>query len=74
MNGSIAIIGAGLGDLAAALALQQAGWCVRVYEQADTLSKAEAGITINSGTGRALANLGLGPPCWPHRCPPPAWP
>jgi len=61
MTGRITIIGAGLGGLTAALALQQGGWRVRVYEQARALGEAGAGITLSSGAGMGLASLGLGP-------------
>jgi len=57
----IAIIGAGLGGLTAALALLAAGWRVRVYEQAAVLGEVGAGISLSSGAGRALAGFGLGP-------------
>jgi salicylate hydroxylase len=57
---SISIIGAGLGGLTAALALQRAGWRVRVYEQARALGEVGAGITVSTGAGRALAGLGVG--------------
>ena len=55
------VIGAGLGGLTAALALQRAGWTVRVHEQAEVLGEVGAGISISPGSGRALASLGLGP-------------
>jgi salicylate hydroxylase len=58
---SIAIIGAGLGGLTAALALLRAGWRVRVYEQARVLGEVGAGISMSVGTGRGLASLGVGP-------------
>jgi salicylate hydroxylase len=58
---SIAIIGAGLGGLTAALALLRAGWRVRVYEQASVLGEVGAGISLSVGAGRGLASLGLGP-------------
>jgi salicylate hydroxylase len=58
---SIAIIGAGLGGLTAALALMRAGWRVRVYEQAPVLGEVGAGISLSVGAGRGLASLGLGP-------------
>jgi salicylate hydroxylase len=56
-----AVIGAGLGGLTAALALQRAGWAVRVYEQATALGEVGAGISISPGACRALASLGVGP-------------
>lgn len=61
MKRDIAIIGAGLGGLTAALALLAAGWRVRVYEQAAVLGEVGAGISLSSGAGRALAGFGLGP-------------
>jgi salicylate hydroxylase len=60
-DGRIAIIGAGLGGLTAALALLRAGWRVRVYEQAAVLGEVGAGITVSSGAGKGLASLGVGP-------------
>ncbi len=44
----------------AALALQRAGWRVRVHEQAAVLGEVGAGISISPGAGRALASLGVG--------------
>ncbi len=60
-RGDIAIIGAGLGGLTAALALLRDGFRVRVYEQAAVLGEVGAGITVSSGAGAALAALGVGP-------------
>jgi salicylate hydroxylase len=57
----IAIIGAGLGGLTAALALQRQGWRVRVYEQAPVLGEVGAGLSLSPGAGRGLASLGVGP-------------
>lgn len=53
------VVGAGLGGLTAALALQRSGWRVRVYEQAEALGEVGAGITLSPGAGRGLASLGL---------------
>jgi salicylate hydroxylase len=60
-KGDIAIIGAGLAGLTAALALLSAGWRVRVYEQAPVLGEVGAGITLSSGAGQGLAAFGIGP-------------
>jgi salicylate hydroxylase len=60
-NGDIAIIGAGLGGLTAALALMDEGFRVRVYEQAKMLGEVGAGISLSPGAGAALATFGLGP-------------
>jgi salicylate hydroxylase len=57
----VAIIGAGLGGLTAALALQRQGRQVRVYEQAPVLGEVGAGLSLSPGAGRGLASLGVGP-------------
>ena len=57
----IAIVGAGLGGLTAALALIRSGWKVRVYEQAPVLGEVGAGISLSAGAGAGLAALGIGP-------------
>jgi salicylate hydroxylase len=44
----IAIVGGGIGDLAAALALRARGLSVTVFEQADELREIGAGVTIFS--------------------------
>lgn len=56
----IAVIGAGLAGLTAALALMRAGWRVRVYEQAPELGEVGAGISVSAGMAHGLASLGLG--------------
>ena len=56
---SIAIIGGGIGGLTAAISLLQAGFDVRVYEQARWLSEVGAGINIGPNASRILIRLGL---------------
>jgi salicylate hydroxylase len=55
----IAVIGAGIGGLAAALALLRRGLDVDVYEQAPELGEVGAGIQISSNGTRVLYALGL---------------
>ena len=54
-----AIIGAGIGGLTAAHALGQAGWQVRLFEQAPQLGEVGAGIQISPNAGQVLDKLGL---------------
>ena len=56
---SIAIVGAGLGGLCAAIALRQRGFDVTVYEQADALGEIGAGIQLSPNASRVLMALGL---------------
>ncbi|MEV6489126.1 FAD-dependent monooxygenase [Actinoplanes sp. NPDC051633] len=58
---SIAVIGGGIGGLAAALALLRAGFDVRVHEQARTLSDVGAGIQLAPNCTRILDRLGVLP-------------
>ncbi|MGH1493120.1 MAG: FAD-dependent monooxygenase [Acidimicrobiales bacterium] len=55
----IAIAGAGIGGLAAAIALRRDGHEVVVYEQASKLSEIGAGIQLSPNANRVLAWLGL---------------
>jgi salicylate hydroxylase len=55
----IAIAGGGIGGLAAALALLQAGFDVHVYEQTSTLREVGAGIQISPNAARILHRYGL---------------
>ena len=55
----IAIIGAGMGGLTAALALQRMGFEPRVYEQADELTEVGAGLTLSPNATRVFRFLGL---------------
>ena len=56
---SIAIIGGGIGGLAAALTLHQAGFDVQVYEQAPVLREVGAGIVLTPNATRLLYRLGF---------------
>ena len=58
-TGSVAVIGAGIGGLAAAASLLQAGFDVHVYEQAKALGEVGAGINIGPNASRLLHRLGL---------------
>ena len=56
----IGIVGAGIGGLTAALALQRIGLQPVVFEQADVLSEVGAGISITPNAAKGLQYLGLG--------------
>ncbi|MDJ0929295.1 MAG: FAD-dependent monooxygenase [Gammaproteobacteria bacterium] len=72
MNDSRAlIIGAGIGGLTAALALQRSGCRVRVFEQAAALGEVGAGVTITPNACHALNHL-LGEELVEHICHVPA--
>src|SRR5262245_44471831 len=58
--GNIAIVGGGIGGLAAALALLREGFDVDVYEQAPELREVGAGVQISANGTRVLFALGLG--------------
>jgi len=58
-NANAAIIGAGIGGLAAALALIRRGIDVDVYEQASELRELGAGLQISANGTRVLHALGL---------------
>ena len=55
----IAIVGAGLGGLAAAIALRQQGFDVQVYEQAPELAEFGAGINISPNSVKFFHAVGL---------------
>lgn len=72
----IAIIGAGIGGLTAALALRQAGFDVTVFEQAPELTEVGGGINMSPNALKILHRLGLAagldrvgvrPLTWYHR-------
>ena len=56
---SVAIVGGGIGGLAAALSLLRAGFDVQVYEQAAALGEVGARINIGPNASRILHRLGL---------------
>ena len=56
----VVVIGGGLGGVAAAIALTQAGIDVRVYEQAQQLTEVGAGVSLAPNGLRMLARLGVG--------------
>jgi 2-polyprenyl-6-methoxyphenol hydroxylase-like FAD-dependent oxidoreductase len=55
----IAIVGAGIGGLAAAATLQRAGFVVDVYEQARAFARVGAGIQMMPNSMKVLRGLGL---------------
>ena len=60
MERTAGIVGAGIGGLAAGIALRQAGWSVTVFERALKLEAPGAGLSIWPNGARALRSLGLG--------------
>ena len=56
---TIVVAGGGIGGLAAALAIANAGFRVVVLERATQLAEAGAGIQLSPNAGHALASLGL---------------
>ncbi len=58
----IVVVGAGIGGLTAALALQKRGFRVQVIEQAQQLGEIGAGVQISPNGNRVLAALGLAAP------------
>lgn len=55
----VIIIGAGVGGLAAALALKNAGIEVRIFERVEALQEIGAGLTLWANAVKALRKLGL---------------
>src|SRR5262245_31807318 len=56
----VAIVGGGIGGVAAANALLQRGMDARIYEQAAALAEVGAGVAIQPNGVRVLRRLGLG--------------
>ncbi|MGA1797193.1 FAD-dependent monooxygenase [Sphingomonas sp. 4RDLI-65] len=59
MPSPILIAGAGIGGLAAALALQRQGFRVRLFERTATVGDVGAGIALGATASRSLYSLGL---------------
>ncbi len=55
----VAVAGAGIGGLSAALALAEAGCGVDVYERAPALAEAGAGVQLSPNASLVLARLGV---------------
>ncbi|MEO0540600.1 MAG: FAD-dependent urate hydroxylase HpxO [Cyanobacteria bacterium P01_A01_bin.105] len=60
-NLKIIVVGAGMGGLTTALAMQQAGYSVEIYDRVRALRPAGAGISLWSNGVKVLNRLGLGP-------------
>ncbi len=59
-NLKVIIIGAGMGGLATAIAMTQAGYAVEVYDRVGQLRPAGAGISLWSNGVKVLNHLGMG--------------
>jgi 2-polyprenyl-6-methoxyphenol hydroxylase-like FAD-dependent oxidoreductase len=59
INPETVIIGAGIGGLSAAIALQQLGLKVKVFEKAAELKEMGAGIVLSANSINALEKLGI---------------
>jgi 2-polyprenyl-6-methoxyphenol hydroxylase-like FAD-dependent oxidoreductase len=59
MNKKFAIIGAGIGGLATAIALQKKGFDVSVYESAPTLKPVGAGLVLAANAIKAFGEIGI---------------
>lgn len=56
---SIAVIGAGMGGLAVAATLRQAGFVVHVYEQAPAFARVGAGVQMMPNSMKVLRGIGV---------------
>jgi salicylate hydroxylase len=56
----VAVVGGGIGGVAATYALLRRGMDVRLYEQAPALTEVGAGVAIQPNGARMLKRLGLG--------------
>jgi 2-polyprenyl-6-methoxyphenol hydroxylase-like FAD-dependent oxidoreductase len=60
-RGRAVVVGAGIGGLAAAVALRRIGWQVEVFERAAELGEVGAAVSIAPNAVKALRELGLEP-------------
>ena len=67
----IAIVGAGIGGLAAGIALHRAGYAVEIFEQAAAIGEVGAGLSLTPNAMKALAWLGVEPAVRPLADEPP---
>jgi 2-polyprenyl-6-methoxyphenol hydroxylase-like FAD-dependent oxidoreductase len=70
---SIAVVGAGIGGLAAALALRRAGLRVQVFERSSRFTRVGAGLQMAPNVTKAVRPLGLLDPLTRVACKPAAW-
>ena len=70
---TVGIVGAGIGGLAAALALRRAGLRVQVFERASRFTRVGAGLQMAPNVTKALRPLGLLDPLNRVACKPLAW-
>ncbi|MFI6796691.1 FAD-dependent monooxygenase [Streptosporangium canum] len=54
------VVGAGIGGLTAAVALQQRGWEVTVFERASSLEPVGSGLAVAANALKALDTIGVG--------------
>jgi len=66
----IAVIGAGIGGLAAACALRERGLEVQIYERAGELGEVGAGLQLGPNAVKVLRALGIEAPLRPLACEP----
>ncbi|EDX86381.1 hypothetical protein S7335_4085 [Synechococcus sp. PCC 7335] len=60
-NLKVVVVGAGMGGLTSAIAMQRAGYEVEIYDRVKELRPAGAGISLWSNGVKVLNRLGLGP-------------
>jgi 2-polyprenyl-6-methoxyphenol hydroxylase-like FAD-dependent oxidoreductase len=60
MSGHAEIVGAGVGGLAAGIALRQAGWSVHVLERSNSVEETGAALSIWPNAVHSLRSLGVG--------------